>query len=271
MDYVEEYIKQAISLAANNLRLSSEKIETVTILKDYLSKSDDIASEVARMKKITELSRLGIKLGEILKYLEANKIDFLRLSENFKEQSHSLITILSNMLDIVTPIHLKKILNYHNAESELITIEDNKSSDEAETSPLKEEIIMDELDSQKEKTFEEFQTQILKPVRSLEDFLGRLLAGDYHKDELKSYVEIMKINAELSEGEGFKIISNMHIIFAVGMKLILNNKMVINESVVESLRACLIVIVAMIKSKDVDITAYLNRAEKFGEQILQYK
>jgi hypothetical protein len=130
---------------------------------------------------------------------------------------------------------------------------------------------MDELDGQKDKSFEEFQKQILKPVRSLDELLNRLSNGDFHKDELKSYVEIMKINSELAESEGVKVIANMHVIFAVAMKLIYNDKMLINKSVIESLRACLIVIVAMIKGKNVDITDYLDRAEKFGEKILQYK
>jgi hypothetical protein len=271
INFIQEYIKQAISIAANNLRLSSEKIETVAILKDHISKSNDLAGELTRMKKITELSRLGIKLGEILSYFDANQIDFLNLSENFKEQSHSLIMILSNMLDVVTPKHLSELLFQEFDEPERITIEEDKSNDETETAPLKEELIMEELDSQKVKTFEEFQLQILKPVRSIEDFLTRLSAGDYHKDELEGYVEIMKINAERCEERGVKVISHMHIIFAVGMKLILNDKLVINKSVIESLRASLIVIVAMIKGKNIDITAYLNKAEKFGEQILQYK
>jgi len=271
MDYVKEYIKQSISIAANNLRLSSVKIETVAILKDHLIKSDDLAAEVVRMKKITELSRMGIKLGEILNYLDANNIDFLKISEVFKEHSHSLIMILSNLLDVVTPKHLNEILSEKLDESDLIKIEEVNSADESETAPLKEELIMEELDTQKDKSFEEFQLQILKPVKSLEDFLTRLLEGDFHKDELNSYVELMKINAELSEKRGLKVISQMHIIFAVGMKLIMNEKMVIDNSVIESFRACLIVIVAMIKSKNIDITAYLNRAEKFGEQILQYK
>ena len=206
MDYIQEYIIQAISIAANNLRLSSEKIETVKILKDHLCKSDDLAAEVARMKKITELSRLGIKLGEILKYFETNQIDFLTMSDNFKEQSHSLIMIMSNLLDVVTPKNLKELLLENPDELELITIVEDKSNDETETAPLKEELIMEELEPQNERSFEEFQQQILKPVRSLEEFLTRLLAGDYHKEELKSYVEIMKINADRSDEEGVKVV-----------------------------------------------------------------
>ena len=39
------------------------------------------------------------------------------------------------------------------------------------------------------------------------------------------------------------------------------------KSVVDSIRACLIVIVAVVRGKDVDITRYLNRAEDFGKEI----
>ncbi len=272
MEYIREYIIQAITIAVNNLRLNSSKIEAITIIKNHLRNCKDLPQEITRMKKITELSRLGIKLGEILNYFNRNEIDFLKVSDDFKNHSHSLIMILSNLLDIVTPKQLNEILNEIPADSDIITIEEDKSFEEEDESiSLKEEIIMDELEGNKEKSFEEFQKQILKPVRSLDELLTRLSKGDYHKDELKSYVEIMRINSELAENEGVKVISNMHVIFAVAMKLIYNDKMLINKSVIESLRACLIVIVAMIKGKNVDITAYLDRAEKFGEKILQYK
>jgi len=39
------------------------------------------------------------------------------------------------------------------------------------------------------------------------------------------------------------------------------------KDVVDALRACLIVIVAVVKGKEVDITNYLNRAEEFGKRI----
>jgi hypothetical protein len=271
MDYIKQYIIQAITIAVNNLRLDSAKIEAVTIIKNHLRNCNDLLNEITRMKKITELSRLGIKLGEIVRYFESNNIDFLTISDDFKKHSSSLISILSNLLDATAPRQLNEILKERTGNEDLITIEDDKSTEEDEELPLKAEIIMDELDGQRDKSFEEFQKQILKPVRGLEEFLNRLSTGDYHKDEVKSYISVMKINSELSEREGVKVIAQMHVIFAVALKLIWNDKMLINQSVIESLRACLIVIVAMIKGKNVDITTYLDRAEKFGEQILQYK
>jgi len=45
-----------------------------------------------------------------------------------------------------------------------------------------------------------------------------------------------------------------------------NGKLLVDKTVIESLRACLIVIVAVVKRKEVDITGYLNRAEEFGNK-----
>ena len=69
-DFVKQYIVQSISVAANNLRLSTEKIEVVALLRDAIVKSEDVESDIREMKKITELSTLAIRLNEILSYLK---------------------------------------------------------------------------------------------------------------------------------------------------------------------------------------------------------
>ncbi len=43
------------------------------------------------------------------------------------------------------------------------------------------------------------------------------------------------------------------------------------KEVIESLRACLIVIVAVVRGKEVDISNYLNRAEDFGNKLATIK
>ena len=47
MNFTKQYILQAIALASNNLRLSSDRIETVALLKDYLHNCEDIEKEIA--------------------------------------------------------------------------------------------------------------------------------------------------------------------------------------------------------------------------------
>jgi hypothetical protein len=59
----------------------------------------------------------------------------------------------------------------------------------------------------------------------------------------------------------------MHKIVAKAIRLINCGELNPNKDVIESMRACLIVIVAVVRGKEVDITNYLNRAEEFGESI----
>ena len=59
----------------------------------------------------------------------------------------------------------------------------------------------------------------------------------------------------------------MHTIVADSLRLITSGEINPVKEVVESLRACLIVIVAVVRGKEVDITNYLNRAEDFGRKI----
>jgi hypothetical protein len=77
----------------------------------------------------------------------------------------------------------------------------------------------------------------------------------------------MKTNGELSAKIGFEIIANMHRILSTAFSLLSTKELVPKPDVIESMRACLIVIVAVVKGKEVDITNYLNRAEEFGRKI----
>jgi len=76
----------------------------------------------------------------------------------------------------------------------------------------------------------------------------------------------MKEHASLVSLQGFHILAKMHEIIASSFDAIIKGNLVADKPVIESLRACLIVIVAVVKRKEVDITGYLNRAEEFGNK-----
>ena len=107
MDIVKQYMIQCISTAANNLRLNSQKIEIVAMLRDIIIKSNDLEDDIRIMKKITELSTLAIRFNEIYSYLSQPQIDLFKFSEKIKEHSSILIKDMSHMLDIVTPDSFK--------------------------------------------------------------------------------------------------------------------------------------------------------------------
>jgi len=110
MDLKKQYIIQTISVAVNNLRLSSEKIEVVGLLKETILNACDLESVISSMKKITQLSKLAIKLNEIYNFLKQNKIDFLKLSEKFKDHTQLLVKDLNLVLDTLTPGSYKEII-----------------------------------------------------------------------------------------------------------------------------------------------------------------
>jgi len=101
----------------------------------------------------------------------------------------------------------------------------------------------------------------------LEVLLKALLLGEVSEIELAKFIKIMKKNGEFSKEIGFTILAEMHVIFYTALVYVRDEKIVVDKNLVESLRACLIVVVAVVRGKDVDITNYLNKAENLGKYL----
>ena len=295
MDLIKQYIVQSISVAANNLRLSTEKIEVVALLRDAIVKSEDVESDIREMKKITELSTLAIRLNEILSYLTQPQLDFLKFSEKFKEHSQFLIKDLSHLLEIVGPPEFKKALEKltgKNIEKELTDQNDddsNKGKDDQiievplkeksnlgnilkpETDILKEKLILEDDKDTEDLLFQNYESEILKPIKSIDKILKQLSRNEIDPEAILKFAKIMNKNGEISDKIGFEIIANMHKIISKSLLLIRARELMPGKEIVESIRSCLIVIVAVVKGKEVDITNYLNRAEEFGSSIQSIK
>lgn len=285
MNLVKQYIIQAIITASNNLRLSSEKIEVVAIMREHLNKCASIEAEILAMKKNTSLSKFAIKLDEIYRFIATSKIDFLKVSDQFKEHSHTLIRELTNVLDVVTPQNMRTILSeisnkstkpkpIEKSEKEPEIIEEIKihrpQTEFPKSEPTyTEKIVLDDIPDPEtdEVDFEDFEKTILKPVKELDIFFTKLESLNYTGEELKKFYETMAANSQLSEKIGFEIITNMHRIITHSLEMIIENNLTPIKETVEGMRACLIVIVAVVRQKDIDITSYLSKAEKFGKSI----
>ncbi len=290
MDFIKQYITQSISTASNNLRLSTEKIEVVALLREMISNSDNLHEDIKKMKKVTEFSTLAIRLNQIYDFLIEGRIDFSRLSDKFKEHSQSLIRDLNHMLEMVNPLtfreSLKKITgDVKNQVSELETEKEIESQEEisvdlskrepnenvfevSESDKIKEEIILGEEKHTEENSFEDYEASVLKSIKSFDSLLKELSEKGIPNEELGTYISIMKENEDASRKNGFNIIANMHYILYRSLSLIKSGILIPSSEIIESMRACLIVIVALVKGKEVDITNYLNRAEEFGKKII---
>ncbi len=290
MDLIKQYIIQCISIAANNLRLSTEKIEVVALLRGVISRSLNLNSDISEMKKITELSTLAIRLDEIYSYLNQAQPDFLKFSEKFKEHSQCLIKDLNRMLDMVNPNIFKKAIEKLSSSKEL-SVESEENSEindrvkgdffkrkvgepnisKPETDLIKEKLILEEEKEEEDIFFQNYEAEILKHIKPIDAMLKQLSKNEIDPEIILKYARIMNKNGEVSQKIGFGIIANMHSIVSKSLMLIRARELMPGRNVIESIRACLIVIVAVVKGKEVDITNYLNRAEEFGNEIQSIK
>ncbi len=291
MDLIKQYIVQSISAASNNLRLSTEKIEAVALLREEIARSENLSEDLRGMKKITELSTLAIRLNEIYNFLTQGQVDLFKLSEKFKEHSQFLIKDLSHMLDMVNPATLRKALDKLHGKVEIeinpsakpkeelngISIDLSKRNPDEiafikpETETIKEKLILDEEKDDQDVLIQNYESEILKPIKPLDSMLKQLVNNVINADELIEFSKIMKTNGELSAKIGFEIIANMHNIIAKALLLIRVRELMPGREVIEAMRACMIVIVAVVKGKEVDITNYLNKAEELGRKIQSIK
>ncbi len=288
LDFRKQYIIQAIATAANNLRLNSEKIEVVTLLKEYLDRSDDLFSEIQRLKTKTEFSKFAIKLNVLYDYISSNGIDFLKISDKFKEHSHFLVRELSILLDVVTPTYFNELVAEDNEFNEAeespysTDVTDGDLPESTENNDVSAEPLISEQDEEKEKfilgdlktnttfDFENYLQNILKPIKSFDNFLERVLGGKYKVEELDEYYDLFRQNAVLSQTVGLEIIKKMHQNLYESLRLIREGQLPVNKRNINLIRASMIVIVAIVREKEVDISSFLKKAEIL-EEILEQK
>jgi len=279
MNLVKVYLVQSITAASNNLRLNAQQIEVVGLLRETIMKSEDLGEYIVKMKKTTELSRLAIRLNEIYNYLTQGKVDFMKISEQFREHSRYLIRDLNQFLENVTPqIYNNAVMKISGNLSSEINVDLSKRDFKEEMEELiinenntiKEEIILED-EENNSAVFRDFEEQLLQPISTIDNLLKRMLTGNVSFEELEKYAAVLEHNGTESNERGFGIISDMHLILSTSLKNIKSGSLIVNRSVIESLRACLIVIAAVVRGKEVDITDYLNRAEAFGKQIFENK
>ena len=61
MNLVKIYIVQSLTTASNNLRLNSQQIEVVGLLRETVMKSENLGETLFKMKKSTVLAKLATR------------------------------------------------------------------------------------------------------------------------------------------------------------------------------------------------------------------
>ncbi|MDP4191961.1 MAG: hypothetical protein Q8858_10380, partial [Bacteroidota bacterium] len=273
----------------------------------YICRAGDLETEIRNMKKITQLSTFAIKLGDIYNYIAKSKVDFFKISEKFKEHCSSLVKDLSGVLDKLNPQSFRQVTeSMKDTFSKPEATKDNTipsggngsavknetidprsriertgeilqkpvsktANPVAEAEKIKEEYLLETEKKTSQVFFENYEERILAPIKDIDLLLKKVAQNQAPVEEIKKFREIIVENAEISSSIGFEIIAAMHRVLAKALKLINEEKIVADKELISGMRASLIVIVAVVRSKDVDITGYLNKAEELGKRIQNLK
>ena len=269
MDIVKQYLTQSISSAASNLRLNSRQIEIVSLIRDVLLKSDALEDDLVRMKKITEFSTMAIKLHDMYSYLTKGPVDILSISEKFRNHSQQLVKDLNQLLSNESKLKaaLDKLKGNGEDKSGKVSTSD---SEKEEVKSIVEEQVNDE-NNKKGSSFARFEESILNQIKPMDSVLNEIAVGEKLPDSVDRFIEIMEKNSRLSQENGFDILHNMHSIVADSLKLIKDGTLKAEKETIEALRSCLIVIAAVVRGKEVNISDYLDKAESLGKTINELK
>jgi len=281
-DLTKEYLIQCIKTASNSLRIGQDKIETLSLLKLLIQNSKNLEEDLSKWKKIPELTALSNRLNELFFFIAKGQIDFAKISDTFRVHSHYLVKDLGNFLDRIAANELtKKISDLENGifppMEELPPAEKDSSKQFYKTSDSieieknleeeKEKIILN-VENEQDSFFDIFEREIINSIKAFNSLLDKLsLQEKIKKEEFESFIKIAYKNARQAQSLGFELIANMHRIFAKSLALTYEGKLKLDKQILSSMRACLIVIAAVIRSKEVEIKSYLQKAEELGKRI----
>jgi hypothetical protein len=278
MDFSKLYIKKCIDYSAGLSKFSPDKKSCLTTFCDFLLSFEDCGIIISELKKITETSKMAIHISQIHEFCNNAELDFLSLSQKFVEHAKVLSGDIERFLEVVNSEKLKEIIN--NIEINLKNhlnqvVKSNESVDNnigniEQNNKLKEEFILSD-DDEEENSYEFYSRTVLSPVKELDSFLKRLEFYETDINEMEKYQTIMEKNAYLSKKYSFELIADMHFYFSGALKHIIEHRLIADKELIEKMRACLIVIAALVRQKDVDITNYLNKADKLGKLIQNIK
>ncbi len=230
MNWEREYIIQAYENAANNLRLVSNRLINHNLLREFLLDCSRLDDAVTIMKTVTEFAKFAVKFGNVINFTHTIP-DFINLSSSMQHQVNDLIPVVREILDAYSPEVFSKKLEEIKAK---LHGEENFSTS-------------GDID------------EILNLVREIDDYLVLCAKGEISTDEKEKFIEIInRTNALLNNFDSELVNEMKNILYELFNEVIQRGEAKPEE--IEAMRACLIVIVAKVKNKDVDVSQFVELA-----------
>ncbi len=296
MDFVKNYMISALSEASKKLRLNPEKVEVLHRVEEWIGKRENLGEDIAILKRITETSRLAIRLQDINNYLNFEKIDYKKFSEKFLEHCNFLVTDLEFLLLNVNQSTIRKILErvetikdykaeYPNLHIKIELDQTNEIGPSAYTHAGKrrsmkiDPVVEPELPLvhteparigkraliEKEKDF------LYGPIKDLEELIRRMGKEDFRSSEVFKFSDIFSERVKFCKKNGLDELLPAYENITMALRYIYNKEMHVSRDVIELFRAAMIVIVSEVRGLQHDIAEYKLRNQIFTETLKVYK
>lgn len=298
MDLRKQYLIQCIVTASNALRLNAHNIEVLALLRQSIASSEDLETDFIQMKKIMELAKLAARLLEIYNHLTKNRIDFTKISLQFAEHSRSIVNDLGYLLEHAVITKFATALNQIQRDGKSDTIEldltgrkersltrdsfeDDSANQQTGEKMQLSEILYEKANAIKPPSpddermfhitnFETFEKITLEQINLYQPLMQDIEAMRSNSEELLLFSKAMKELAGHSENYGITLLAKMLDTISKGAFLLANKRIPEVKAVADSFRSCMIVAVTIIKQKQIDISVYITKAERFAVGIEQY-
>ncbi|MBU2445621.1 MAG: hypothetical protein KJ666_08625 [Bacteroidetes bacterium] len=107
-----------------------------------------------------------------------------------------------------------------------------------------------------EELFFEFETNLLENIKELDDYLGKISTSTYNEKREEELITQAYKSLTTAEGLGHEVIAKMIRTYWAALLAIRDKKLAATKNEAELIRSTLIIIVALIKDKDIELEPY---------------
>lgn len=289
----------AINEAAKQLRLNPEKVEVLHLVEDWLTKRQNLQEDILYLKRITETSKLAIRLQEISDFLSTEQINYKKFSENFIKHCNFLVMDLDFLLLNVNQYSMKRIFeriqsmkdNKKGPQAIQLSLDIEEGSEKEETQEFRSGKIQSQKRSLKIKAPEQPELPFSEsdkrdeqrgvvnrereflygPIRDLEELITRMKKEDFRSSEIFKFSDICDERVKFCRKNQLEVLANSFANISKALRLIYDKELSISAELIQYFRASMIVIVTEIRGLDHDISEYQLRDKIFTETLKVYK
>jgi len=121
--------------------------------------------------------------------------------------------------------------------------------------------------------FLDFEKLILENILKVDEFLNKALKKDFIEDEILKLINEANKCFQIAHELNYEFISELIKVYWLSLVAIRDNKIVVNKLDADLIRSTLIVLVSLIKGREIDLEPFLKKHNSLKEKLqqLQYE